>query len=71
MADLELEIRSVLSRYRVLQHWKETTEAGTNRYAVFADGKQIGETGAHGVMQAKRTDLIVADLLKLIEVHHG
>lgn len=61
------QIRAVLRRYSVYTHYRGTQAARKVRYAVWCDGKQIGEPLGHAEAQARREDLIVADLTALIE----
>lgn len=65
MADLDTSLRAILRSYGTRQHWKESTAAGTVRYALFHEGKQVGETGTHREIQDRREDRIIADIKAL------
>jgi hypothetical protein len=65
MAPTKDEIVAVMRRYNVAKHWRASTEAGANRYAVFADGAALTEPAQHREANEQREYLIAADLIDL------
>lgn len=66
-AALQWRVREILRRYTVRTHYAASAESRARRYAVFADGQQVGEPASHGDAHAAREKLMLADLMTLIE----
>jgi hypothetical protein len=66
MTDLPTQIRAILRRYSVLSHWRSARDAGKPSYAIWADGKQIGEPMKHREAQDMRETMIANDIAALI-----
>lgn len=66
MSDLPTQIRAILRRYKVLSHWRSARDAGKPSYAIWADGKQIGEPMKHREAQELRETMIANDISALI-----
>lgn len=66
-AALQWRVREILRRYTVRTHYAASAESRARRYAVFADGNQVGDAGSHSEANAARERLLIADLMALIE----
>lgn len=63
---LESDLRAILRRYGVRSHYRARTEAGAPQYALFRDGKQVGEPATHSEVRAQQEAAIIADIIEII-----
>lgn len=53
----------ILRRYEVRHHNRASTEAGVPRYALFADGRQIGEPASRPTISQRREESMASALI--------